>query len=68
MTHTEVVAAHLCIEFELSEGVAVAAGSFEEPVTDWLIHNVLGSTATNEDYAVRVAFGNGPVLAKSTRL
>ncbi len=53
----------MCIEFELSEGVAVAAGSLEKPVADWLIHEVLGSTATNKDYAVRVAFGNGPVLA-----
>lgn len=62
MTHTEVVAAHLCIEFELSEGVAVAAGSLEEPVAHWLIHEVLGSAATDEDDAVGVAFGNGPVL------
>lgn len=60
------MAAHLCIEFELSEGVAVAAGSLEKPVADWLIHEVLGSTATNKDYAVGVAFGNGPVLAEST--
>lgn len=66
MTRTEVVAAHLCIEFELSEGVAVVAGSLEEPVTDWLIHKVLGSVAADEDYAIRVAFGNGPVLAQST--
>lgn len=62
MTHTEVVAAHLCIEFELSEGVAVAAGSLEEPVAHWLIHEVLGSAATDQDYAIGVAFGNGPVL------
>ena len=60
------MAAHLCIEFELSEGVAVAAGSLEEPVTDWLICKVLGSVAADEDYAIRVAFGNGPVLAQST--
>lgn len=60
------MAAHLCIEFEFSEGVAVAAGSLEEPVTDWLIHEGLGSIATNEDYAIGVAFGNWPVLAKST--
>lgn len=66
MTHTEVVAAHLCIEFELSEGVAVAAGSLEEPVTDWLIHQVFCPISTNKDYAVGVAFRNGPVLTKST--
>ncbi len=66
MTHTKVVAAHLCIEFELSEGIVVAAGSLEKPVADWLIHEVLGSIAADEDYAIGVAFGNGPVLAKST--
>lgn len=66
MTRTEVVAAHLCIEFEFSEGVAVAAGSLEEPFADWLIHEVLGSTAADKDNAIRVAFGNGPVLAQST--
>lgn len=58
----------MCIEFELSEGVVVAAGSFEEPVADWLIHECLGSAATHEDDAIGVAFGNGPVLAKSTGL
>lgn len=66
MTHTEVVAAHLCIEFELSEGVTVAAGSLEEPVANWLIHKVLGSIAADKDNAIGVAFGNGPVLAEST--
>lgn len=66
MTHTEVVAAHLCIEFELIEGVAVAAGILEEPVTDRLIHKVLGSIAANKDYAIGVAFGNGPMLSQST--
>lgn len=68
MARTKVVAAHLCIEFELIEGVAVATGSLEEPVTDRLIHKVLGSIAANEDYAIRVAFGNGPMLSQSTRL
>lgn len=58
----------MCIEFELSEGVTVAAGSLEEPITDWLIHGGLGSAATNKDYAVSVAFGNGPVLSQTTRL
>lgn len=56
----------MCIEFELSEGVAVAAGSLEEPVTDWLIHQGFCPISTNEDYAVGVAFRNGPVLTKST--
>lgn len=60
------MAAHLCIEFELSEGVAVAASSLEEPVADWLIHEVLSATATDEDYAIGVAFRNGTMLAKST--
>ena len=55
MTPTEVVAAHLWIEFELNEGVIVATGSFEEPVTDWLIHKVFGSAATDKDDAIRVA-------------
>lgn len=62
------MAAHLCIEFELSEGVAVAAGGLEEPVADWLVHQVLGSAAAHQDDAVGVAFGNGSVLAESTRL
>jgi len=66
MKHTEVVAAHLCIEFELSEGVAVAAGSLEEPVADWLIHQVLGPIAADEDNAIGVTFGNGSVLAQAT--
>lgn len=66
MAHTEVVAAHLCIEFEFSEGIAVAAGSLEKPVTDWLVHKGLGSVATDKDDAIRVAFGNGPMLSKST--
>lgn len=66
MTRTEVVAAHLCIEFELSEGVVVAAGSLEEPVADRLIHEVLGSVAADKDKAIGVAFGNGSVLAQST--
>lgn len=65
-TRTEVVSAHLCIEFELSEGVAVAAGSLEEPIADRLIHKVLGSAAANKDDAIGVAFGNGPVLAQPT--
>lgn len=56
----------MCIEFEFSKGVAVAAGSLEEPITDWLIHEGLCSIATDEDYAIRVAFGNGPVLSQST--
>lgn len=60
------MAAHLCIEFELSEGVTVAAGSLEEPITDWLIHGGLGSVATNKDDAISVAFGNGPVLSQTT--
>lgn len=60
--------AHLCIEFKPGEGIAVAAGSLEEPVTDWLVHQGLGITATNKDDAVRVAFGNGPMLAKPARL
>lgn len=55
MAHTEVVAAHLCIEFELCKGVTVATGSFQEPVTDWLIREALSFTATDEDDAVRVA-------------
>lgn len=66
MTRTKVVATHLCIEFELGEGVTVAAGSLEEPIADWLIHHILGSAASDEDYAIRVAFGNGPVLSQST--
>lgn len=61
---TKVVSAHLCIEFKPCEGIAVGASSFEEPITDWLIHEGLGIAATNEDYAIRIAFGNGPVLAK----
>lgn len=66
---TEVVSAHLCIEFEPCEGIAVAgASSLDEPVAHWLIHEGLGIAATHEDYAVRVAFGNGPVLAKPARL
>lgn len=56
----------MCIEFELSEGVTVAAGSLEEPITDWLIHGGLGSVATNKDDAISVAFGNGPVLSQTT--
>lgn len=60
------MAAHLCIEFELSEGVPVAICGLEEPVTDWLIHEGLCAIATDEDYSIGVAFGNGPVLAKST--
>lgn len=66
MTRTEVVAAHLCIEFELIKGVAVATGSLEKPVADRLIHRVLGSVASNEDNPIRVAFGNRPMLAQST--
>lgn len=56
--------ANLCIEFKPRKGVAVAAGSVEEPITDWLIPEGLGITATNEDYTIGIAFGNGPVLAK----
>lgn len=56
----------MCIEFEFSEGVVVAASGLEKPVTDWLINEGLSSIATDKDYAIRVAFGNGPVLAKST--
>lgn len=56
----------MCIEFELSEGVPVAICGLEEPVTDWLIHEGLCAIATDEDYSIGVAFGNGPVLAKST--
>lgn len=58
----------MCIELEFSEGVIVASGSLEEPVTDRLIHEGRGFIAPDKDYAVRVAFRNGPVLAKSTRL
>lgn len=61
---TKVVPAHLCIEFKSCEGITVAAGSLEEPITDRLIHEGLGITATNEDYAIGVAFGNGPMLTK----
>lgn len=68
MTRTKVVSANLCIEFELSEGVTVATGSLEEPIAHWLIHEALGSTAPDKDNAIRVPFGNGPMLAKSTRL
>lgn len=60
---TKVVPANLCIEFKPREGVAVAVGSLEEPITDWLIHEGLGITATNEDDTIGIAFGNGPVLA-----
>lgn len=60
------MSAHLCIEFELSEGLAVATSSLEEPVADWLIHQVVGPIAADEDNAVGVAFGNGSVLAQST--
>lgn len=55
MTRTEVVAAHLCIEFELSEGIIVATGSFEEPVADWLIHKAFGAATADVDNAIRVA-------------
>lgn len=65
---TKVVSAHLCIEFKPCEGVAVGAGSLEEPITDWLIHERLGIAATNKDHAIGIAFGNGPVLAKPARL
>lgn len=58
----------MCIELEFGEGVIVASGSLEEPVTDRLIHEGHGFIAPDKDYAVRVAFRNGPVLAKSTRL
>lgn len=46
---TKVVSAHLCIEFEPCEGIAVGASSLEEPITDWLIHQGLSIAATNQD-------------------
>ena len=63
---TEVVAAHLCIEFEFGEGLA-AAGHLEEPVADGPLRLLLGGAA-HRHQAVRVALGDGPVLAQPARL
>ena len=68
MGPTKVVAAHLCVELELGEGIAVAAGGLEEPIADRLLRQLFGSGSAHSNDAIWVAFGDWPMLAQTTRL
>lgn len=65
---TKVVPADLSKELQLSEGVVVAAGCFQEPIADRLVRELFGGSTSHSDDAVGVVLGDGPVLAQTTRL
>lgn len=62
--------AHLGVQFEFAEGVAVpvAAGHLEEPITERLLCPVPALCCTNPQYSICVSLTDWSVLTQSTGL